>query len=293
MPAALAHLTWWQWLEPLPAGVNLVLMALYLYVTLGSGQRWFPGATRPRPRQVAAFLLGIFSVYLAFGGPLDILADGYLFSAHMAQHSIEAMASAPLLLLGTPDWLIRPVLKWRPTGWLLSHMVRPLIALLLFNVVFGLVVWPPLYALMEQNGAVHFLVHAAILITALAMWWPLLSPLPELPRLHPGLQLLYLFADGIPMLLPFVLVILDSQPLYTAVYAHAPRLFGLSLIGDQQLGGTLCLMTVHIAYGAAFIAAFQQWVRQERDKRVDPAIQRAREPIPFPQGRTGQASVDA
>lgn len=264
MPFALARLSWWQWLEPPVVLATLALLGLYWWVARGPGQRWFPGATPVAPRQFLSFASGLGVLYLGFGGPLDILADHYLFTAHMAQHVLETVVSAPLLLLGTPAWMVRPLIRWRPSNWVLRHAVRPVWALVWFNFVFGIVVWPPLYILMEQSNWVHFGVHAALLVSALAMWWPLLSPLPELPRLHPGARMLYLFADGIPMVLPLAMVTLDRHPLYAAVYAHTPRLWGLSQVADQQLGGALCLVVIHFVYGWALVAAFREWVRHEK-----------------------------
>src|SRR3989442_11640530 len=45
----------------------------------------------------------------------------------------------------------------------------------------------------------HIVQHLVFLTTAVLMWCPVLSPVPELPRLHYAGQMLYLFLLGIPM----------------------------------------------------------------------------------------------
>ena len=44
---------------------------------------------------------------LALATPLDVSADHYLFTAHMVQHLLLTLVAAPLLLIGTPGWLLR------------------------------------------------------------------------------------------------------------------------------------------------------------------------------------------
>ena len=54
--------------------------------------------------------------------PVHDLAEGYLYSVHMAQHLTLTLVVAPLLLLGTPAWLARRLLS--PPG--LLKIVRAL-----------------------------------------------------------------------------------------------------------------------------------------------------------------------
>ena len=78
-------------------------------------------------------------------------------------------------------------------------LTRPWLAALLFSV--SIAVWhlSPFYDLMMRNHDVHIATHLMFMVTATLMWWPVMSPLPELPPLRPGLGMLYLFLVGIPM----------------------------------------------------------------------------------------------
>src|SRR5436853_7732298 len=74
--------------------------------------------------QAMAFLLGVNLMFLSLFSALDELGDRYLFSMHMLQHLILTTVGPPLLLIGTPDWLIQPLLRHRVVlsiGKVLTH----------------------------------------------------------------------------------------------------------------------------------------------------------------------------
>jgi len=220
---------WNRWNIHLSVAAGLVLLG-GLYVYLG-------GLESPR-RQVASFLGALVVLLLALNGPLHNLSDTYLFSAHMGQHLLLTLVFPPLLLYGTPAHVIRPLLRPRwvmPVGRVVT---RPLAAALLFTG--PIVIWhlPALYEAALRHHNLHILQHLVFLTTAVIMWWPVLSPVPELPRIPHLLQMLYLFLLGIPMSVTGALITLSDSVLYP-LYAAAPRVGGLSPLEDQQIGGLL------------------------------------------------------
>lgn len=266
MPESLLRLTLWQWLEPEVFISLLPVAAAYLWAVSPRGRRHFRGA-RPVPRwQVVTFLAAVFTIYLGFGGPLDVLADGYSFTAHMVQHTLETMLAAPLLLVSLPDWLLDPVLDQRFLGAILRFATRPVFGATFFAAMFSLSLWPPAYDLYESQASLHFLMHGLLLVSALAMWWPVWSPTERLPRLRPLMRFLYIFIDTLPMIAPLAMVMLQTQPIYP-YYDHTPRLFGLSQLADQQLGAAVMFTLMHSSYIVAFLVAFFQWSRSERQQR--------------------------
>src|SRR5438270_650375 len=85
---------------------------------------------------------------------------------------------------------------------------------------------------------VHIVQHLMFLAAAVIMWWPILSPLPELPRLsYPG-QMLYLFLMTIPMSIVAVCITYADSVVYP-FYASAPRVWGISPMNDQMIGGLI------------------------------------------------------
>ena len=95
-------MSWQRWdLHP-SVIIGLVLWG-GLYVFLG-------GLRAPR-RRAASFGAALLVLGLSLNGPLHNLSDGYLFSAHMVQHLLLTLIMPPLLLVGTPGWLLHPVLR--------------------------------------------------------------------------------------------------------------------------------------------------------------------------------------
>ena len=126
-------------------------------------------------------------------------------------------------------------------------MLRAIARVLTHPVVAGaalhastLAVWhsTPFYELMMRSHDVHIATHLMFIVAAMIMWWPVMSPVPELPPLGLGPGMLYLFLVGIPMQLVAAMITLADEVLYPW-YAAAPRTWGLSPLDDQKLGGLL------------------------------------------------------
>ena len=88
----------------------LLLAGVYL---LGIGPlrtryRLGPPASK---KQIASYLSGVLVLLVALEGPIHELSDTYLFSAHMVQHMLLIYVAPPLLLLGIPAWLLRPIIR--------------------------------------------------------------------------------------------------------------------------------------------------------------------------------------
>src|SRR3954465_4570622 len=220
---------WNRWnIHPSVAAGLVVFGGLYVY--LG-------GLKAPRPR-VASFASALAVLFVALNGPLHNLSDTYLFSAHMAQHLLLTLVFPPLLLYGTPAPVVRPLLRPRWVMALGRFATRPLAAGMLFTA--PIVLWhvPALYEAALRNHNLHIVQHLVFLTTAVIMWWPVLSPVPELPRVPHLLQMLYLFLLGIPMSITGALITLSDRVLYP-FYSAAPRVGGLTPLDDQQVGGLL------------------------------------------------------
>src|SRR6478672_6072742 len=66
-----------------------------------------------RSGRAALFYTGLATMFFALNGWLHDLSDSYLFSAHMVQHLLLALVVAPLLIMATPGWMLRPALASR------------------------------------------------------------------------------------------------------------------------------------------------------------------------------------
>jgi len=210
----------------------------------------------------AAFYVALLVMFFSLNGWLHDLSDSYLFSAHMVQHLMLALVVAPLIIMGTPGELLRPALKY---PWVLSlakWLTKPTHCFAIFNVVVAAWHLPPAYNYALAHHPVHIVQHLMFLVASVLMWWPILSPLPELPRLsYPG-QMLYLFLMSIPMAIVSVYICYADTVLYP-MYAIAPRIWGISPMNDQMMGGLIMWIPGGLFFYTIISIVFFRW--QQRD----------------------------
>jgi putative membrane protein len=180
----------------------------------------------------------------------------------MIQHLLITLVAAPLLLAGTPGWLLRALLETTRLLPLAQKARHPLIAFAAFNLVFALSHLPAVYELALSTEPLHAAQHLIFLSTAILLWLPVLSPLAEVPPYPPLGQLLYLFLQTVPASLVGALLAHASSPFY-ATYVLAPRLTSLSPLEDQQLGGLIMWVGSGIYFLLATACVFFAWASRE------------------------------
>lgn len=211
-------------------------ISVYAALT-GPLRRYFPGSAPVEATQRWLFVLGWLALVVALISPIDTLA-AYLLTMHMLQHILLTLVGPPLLLLGTPRWLFRPLLRIPgvlPIGQFLTGVVP---CFLIFNTVFSLWHVPRFYEAALLNEPIHILEHASIFLTAGLLWWPVCSPLDELPTPQPLLQVVYLFVQTFPPTILGAILTFADQPIYR-YYERTQSLWGLTPIGDQALAGLI------------------------------------------------------
>ena len=240
------------------------LVAAYYHVIV----RWRPaGGTAATKMQQAAFVGGTVLLFLALNGPLHDLSDNFLFSAHMIQHLLMTLIVAPLWLLGLPSWGLQRVLRAPAALGTGRFLTNPLVAFAIYNLVFIGWHFPRLYNWALLDHSVHIVQHIMFLGASVLMWWPVVSPVPELERLQTPVRMLYLFAIGIPMSVVSAIITLAERAMYPW-YEAAPRVFSsLSAVDDQQLGGLIMWVPGMIVFWIAITIIFFRWSnREQRDE---------------------------
>lgn len=240
----------------------------YLWAVGPARQRFGNGDPRaaafPTGR-ASAFLAGLLTIGLAIMSPIGLLADRYLFTMHMTQHMLLAFIAAPLLLIGTPEWLLRPfVERWPALYTALRWATRPLVTLVVFNVVFTGWHVPRFYDAALHNDFLHIVEHQTMTGTALLLWAPTLMPLHELRTSYP-LQIVYYFVNSIfPTVLGALLTF--SAAVWYPTYLLAPRVWDLSALGDQRVGALLMWIPGSGFYMAGLTYAFFRWLNAENQE---------------------------
>jgi putative membrane protein len=255
----------WTWQPSILIGLA-VLIALYRWATTAPGRRWGL-APVSRGRQ-ASFYLGTLLVFLALVSPIDHLADDYLFSAHMVQHMLLMMIAPPLWLIGLPGGLVDKLVPQRLVG--AARLVsKPVVAFAIYNGVLWIWHIPNLYDAALASEDLHIVEHLFFIAAGVIAWWPMLGKSEKAaPSASPAVQMIYLFLMMFPMTLLAALLTFARYPVYP-FYSSAPRLWGLSVMDDQQAGGLLMWIPGNMIYFMPFAFAFFRWFeKQDRDEDV-------------------------
>lgn len=238
-----------------------VLIALYAFAAIAVGRT-------PAVKQLVAYGVGFLVLVGTVTGPIDELTRERSFFIYIFQQMLLVFVIPPLLLAGLPDWMLRPVMTGKWVEPVARRLTRPLFAFLLFSLVFTLVHYPALCDRVCHIHPVFGDVRTLLLLTGLLLWWPLLSPLPEYPRMSYPLQVMYLFLLMIPMTAVAAPITMANSVLYM-FYMDGPHPFGLNPLSDQVLGGILMWVGQGAYIMFVFTAIFVRWARVE-DEEMPP-----------------------
>lgn len=240
-----------------------VIVALYAIAVVRLGPRLAIDPEQPVSRvQMASFGLGAFALLLAATWPIDTLADDYLFSVHMVEYLIFTLVAPPLMLMGIPAWMMRHVLEESRLFPVARRVCRFLPALVIFNLVLVVYHIPGVMDFMLRNDVAHLAGHASAFVAALVMWMPVLSPLPEIPRLSPVGRMGFLFLQSIVPTVPASFLTFGDRPLYR-YYEGVEQLFGLSATEDQRIAGLVMKIGAGFLLWAFIAILFFRWYAEE------------------------------
>jgi putative membrane protein len=200
--------------------------------------------------RLAAFNLGLATIWLSIASPMDGFADASL-AAHMVEHLLLMSFVPPLLLLGNPQvpllrglphavtvTILAPFLRMKPLRTLGHFLTTPVVAWLAMNLTF--LVWhiPAAYDFALEHEHWHEFEHICFLASSILFWWPLIRPWPTSAR-YPGWRMLpYLVgADIINTALSAFLAFCD-RPIYS-YYLQQPNPFQIDPLSDQRAGAVV------------------------------------------------------
>lgn len=249
-------LTGWTWnITALLLGIGLLVAyvgAFHIHRRIG----WFAAA------------LGVFLFTLQ--SPLNTLADGYLFSAHMVQHIILLLIVPALLLLSLPrtrSLAFRPRMLGSPfAGWAAG--------------VGSMWIWhaPVLCNAAVSSRPVQTLQTLSLLVLGGLFWRQILAPREE-ERLSPPAALLYLFSACVACSL--LGIIITFSPVTVCSIYTMPMIdsigimdtirsdWGMTPERDQQIGGLLMWVPMCLIYLSAIFAQIARWFAPSDNSQIN------------------------
>jgi cytochrome c oxidase assembly factor CtaG len=256
----------WTWTPRAYPGIWLamaLLVGVYVVATVRHARHH--EITRHERRKWLWFGLGVAILWGATDWPVGALGAGYLASVHMSQYLLYTLAAAPLLMLGTPAWMVRPVVVRLKIHGALRVLARPLVAGVGFNLILIATHAPWTVDTFRSNQLGSMVLDVVWLLSGFLLWTPLINPLPELRHPSPAVRCIYLFlAAGAIAMLPGGILTFATFPLYRT-YELAPRVWGLSAEDDQQMAGILMKIgNIPIVWAVIFVT-FVKWAADEKD----------------------------
>ena len=239
-----------QWFSD-PAVLAPLLLFAAIYVWRFAHARRESGGRGAGPLQAVAFAGGIIALLIALVSPIDALGEDYLFSAHMLQHVLLGDIAPLLILLGLSRVIMRPATRRLVrVERALGRLASPVVGIAIWLSIMYLWHIPALYDAATEHALVHLIEHASFFAAAKA-----------------GLAALGLYlAWSTTALYPY--------------YEQTPRIWGLSPVEDQNIGGVLMMaeqsFTLVLVMVALFVRALtkseEEQVRRERlEERAESA----------------------
>ncbi|MFC7680571.1 cytochrome c oxidase assembly factor CtaG [Paenibacillus sp. GCM10028914] len=237
------------------------------------------------------FVLGMLTMYMAQGGPIDLLGHT-MFSFHMVSMAMSYLMATPLLILGIPVWLWRYIDRKNPLKKL-GFLARPVVAAVVFNGLFSFYHIPVIHDFVMLNFWVHRLYYILLFITSIMMWWAIIQPIPEKDKTSGLMKMGYIFLNMVLLTPACGLIIFSSEPMYATysdpnTWAKAmgycvpgdpskllaqfggPSFFGYLEPGiDQRVGGIIMKFFQEIIFASMLAYVFFHWYKRE-NKEDDP-----------------------
>ncbi len=258
----------WSW-EPAIVLPLAILLAVY---GVGAVRRKSFHVLRWRH---ASFLAGWLSLFFALTSPIHELGE-QLFSAHMLQHEILILVSAPLIAAAHPGatclWAFAPRQRGNIGRWVhgveqagpIQFLSTPLIAWLLEAAALWIWHIPALYEATLTSDWIHAAQHLSFFLTAVIFW----SALYGVGRsaMGYGAAIFYVFGTAVHCSALGALLTFSTILWYPA-YAETTARWGLTALQDQQLGGVIMWVPSGVVFIVIALPLFAKWLA-ESDRRL-------------------------
>ena len=257
------HFNFGQGCREFPVSLALTLLFEAYRYSLGWVSLRLISRTAIPAWRAASFILGLLLVWAACGSFLAAY-DHSLLTVHMIKHLLLMTGAPALILLGEPvrvSWIglpayarrwLRRMSRQSPVRRFARMVTRPALC---WNVsAVTLIAWhlPALFTLGMRSEIWHMVEQISFFAAGLLFWWPVIKPWPCATTGPRWSMLLYLFLATLPCDILSGFLAFSDRVAYP-VYFSTPRLFGSSVLEDQQCAAALmwtCVTLVYLAPAA-------------------------------------------
>ena len=199
-------------------------------------------------RQKITFIVATVLLFVSADGLYDI-AEDHLYSAHMLQHLLITFIVAFIFAFYT--YMVGNLLVVSDTfsSQIIRKLSHPVVAGVIFNALVALTHWSGFVQFSADSGIFHYTIHVLLFITALLMWIPVVSPIPELRLSLPG-QMFYLFLMSIIPTVPAAWLTFAEGTVYNH-YDDGYQMWGITVQSDQQAAGLIMKLIGGFYFGGS------------------------------------------
>jgi putative membrane protein len=195
----------------------------------------------------------------------------------MLQHVLLGDVAPALLLLSLSRVIMRPATRrLMRVERALGPLASPWTGMALWLGLMYLWHVPPLYEAAIENPLVHLVEHISFFTAGVAVWWPLIQPVPMRRRLD-GLSTVAYIGTAKFGLAALGLYLTWSGAVLYDYYEGVPRVWGLSAVEDQNVGGAIMMVEQSLTFVIALVVLFARMlVQSEAEERRRERLEDAR-----------------
>jgi putative membrane protein len=221
------------------------------------------------------FYSGLAILLAALISPIDTIGENRVFYVHMIQHLMLGDLAPLAIVLGLSGPILRPVLALPLVGRL-RVLAHPLLALPAWAIAFYFWHLPVAYEAALAHPGIHALEHLSFFCTGLMIWAAVIEPLPGPAWFGNGAKAAFVLAMRTLGAVLATVFIWAGTPLYPD-YAPGERLWGISPLADQTVGGAIMFTEGGIVTLVVFAWLFLRWTRESELRQS--LIERGTDPV--------------
>jgi cytochrome c oxidase assembly factor CtaG len=217
-------------------------------------------------KQALAFGGFVLVLLIALVSPIDALGEEYLFSMHMTQHILLGDIAPLLLLLSLSRVIMRPATRrFHSLERRLGRLASPYTFIAVWFALLYFWHIPTMYVAAIEHPFIHAVEHICFFMAGVALWWPLIQPVPMRYKLTGLATMGYVLAAKLG-LGALGLYLTWSKTVAYDYYAHVPRIWGLSAIADQNVGGAIMMLEQSLVLVTVFCILFMRMLLQSEEE---------------------------